>query len=104
MKSTIRTRTPALLLCILGPCLGFFLRLNQLRLERHADGTVTWGGQYSVALLILSGLFILALICLLLPLNRRPTDSSVFAVHPLPNALLLLGALALLGGNALQHS
>ncbi|MBQ7870613.1 MAG: hypothetical protein IJ357_00530 [Oscillospiraceae bacterium] len=102
MKSTIRTQVPALLLCILAPCLGFFLRLNQLRLERHADGTVAWGGVYSVALLILCGLFLLALICLLLPLNKRPTGMGAFPVHPLPNGLLLLGAAALLAGNVLN--
>lgn len=101
MKSNIRIQLPAVLLCILAPCLGFFLHLQQLRLEQRADGTLAIG-TCGLALLLLCALFVLALICLLLLLRRCPSTCAVFSTHPIPNALRFLAALILLVGNLLR--
>lgn len=101
MKSTVRIQLPALLLCIIASCLGFFLRLQQLHTERRADGTVTMGS-FGLALLLLCALFLLAILCLLLLSRKRPGDSSVFSSHPAAATIRLLAALLLLLGNLLR--
>lgn len=104
MKFSTRPQVPTLILCVLAAVLGFFLRLNQLRLEMRADGTVAWGGAYSIALAVACVIFAAALICLLLPLSKQPTDCAVFSGKPLANGLLLLAAALLAAGNILNWS
>lgn len=80
---------------------AFCLRRVQLLRELLPDGSLAEGSSLWLFLAVLSGVFVVALVALLLPMEKLPRSRDVFTVSALPNLLQILAAAALLAGNIL---
>lgn len=101
MKKQIHTQWWIVILVALTTLGGALLRRQQLLFELLEDGSLAPDSHMHIYLIILCTLCAVGLICLLLPLEKRPRWEQSFSSAILPAALQLVGAVCLICGNIL---
>ncbi len=101
MKKSNSLQVTLALVVLLGSLIGFFVRRAQLAVELLSDGSLAPGSFLHIVLTVLTLVLLAAMFALLLPLKRSTGYAPYFTGAPVPNALQLIAAVGLVGGNVI---